>query len=200
MYVIALVVPLFWQSANAAGAKTMPVRSFDGVDAVLAFVVAGISLNTPMADVVGALEANGFTLAEDNSGALTFTKGVLADGYKSIPGQLGYVLYVADTDLSRSIHLHRPPVRLTAQQANESASNPEPVPDSMDAKLGSDLHALICDNLTDAKEQRRLCQQNTDMQVGFGPTIQLLLHKNPKLLVWIYVKGNAGGLRLTAFK
>ena len=176
----------------------MPVQSFDGMDALMDHEVEGISLNTPKDEVAGILEANGYTLHSDNGGTRVFTKGVLGQGNTGIAGELGYVMQVTHADNQTAIYFRRPAPQVTASAAR--SSQPGPIPDSIDATEGARLRALICENITDPTEQHRLCRPPTEMELGFGSTIKLLLRRRPMVTVSVDVRGNTGHINMESHR
>ena len=195
---VVIGIALAMQLADAArGNKKLPVNSFDGIEALFAHEVEGISLNTPKGEVGGILESKGYSLNSENGNTRVFTKGVLGQGNTGVEGELGYVMQVTHSERQTIIYFYRPPPQTTHAEARNA--QPLPIPDSIDAKEGAKLRALICENLTDAKEQHRLCMPPTEMDLGFGKTIKLLLRKNPMVTVSVDIRGRGGHLDITSY-
>jgi len=189
---------LCWQPSEARGGLKRPVNSFDGIDTLFAFEIEGVSLNTPSDDVAGILEAKGYTLYSDVGSTLIFTKGVLGPGNIGIKGEVGYVMQLTQNEMQRSIYFYRPAFKRTLQEAG--AAIPTPIQDTIDAQVGTDLMALICENITDPKEQHQLCRPSTETEIGYNAKLVLELRKSPVVTASVTIRGNTGHISITSYK
>ncbi len=191
--ILTLAIP----PAESRGNKRLPVQSFDGMETLMDFEVEGISLNTPKDDVAGILEANGYSLYSDNGSIRVFTKGVLGQGHVGIAGEVGYVMQVMHRDQQTAIYFYRPAPQVTHMEARNR--QPGPIPDTIDAKEGARVRAMICENLTDPTEQHRLCRPPTELELGFGSTIKLVLRRNPLVTVSVDIRGHTGQIEMVSY-
>ena len=136
--------------------RSFRVTNISAVDAVMAFSIEGVSLQTPYAEIRDILTARGYEEEYQPSMRLRFLRG----GHSRGAGRVTHQIEIDERNGGRYLRFMRSTTDGPVSESDSTLWSEQPLPSSADVEKLKSLKSIICGGIPDERERWRLCPPN----------------------------------------